>query len=147
MMPSGTPGGATVKNKAAACVDVCDYTTVGGIQGPMTCGPFYIPYQNAESTSFRIITNTTNCAFDTVSIIPWHSSVAPVTNDIVATLAIFDDDGTGGTCGGAQCVSYVAPFALAGWVYVTSNGAVVGGASCPSFKLRMMQGDSEWVLH
>ena len=143
MLPAGI-GGATVKNKAASCIDVCDFTAISGV---MTCGPFYFPYQNADSTTFRIITNTTNCAFDTVSILLWHSSTAPITNDVTSTLAIFDDDGTGGSCAGAVCTAYVAPYALAGYVYITSGASSVGGASCTSFKVRMTQGDSEWVSH
>ena len=133
-----SPTGRTLRNEAAgSCVDICDYA--GAPAATITCGPIWMPLQNAASTSFTVMAETANCAFDTLDIVRTLTPNDPADNwkEILGTL---DDDGTGGSCGGAICVGLHVPYPIAGYIWVTSNGANVGGAACTGFKLRMTQG-------
>lgn len=134
--PSTEETGSTVKNTAGSCVDLLDYTSINGaITG---AGPFWLPLQNSPSTKFTIMGNSTNCAFDTLDVVLTKTSGSPADNwkEVLGTL---DDDGTGGSCGGASCVALHVPYEIDGYIWITSNGATIGGASCTSFKLRMTQ--------
>ena len=131
------PTGRTDRNEVVgSCVDVCDYTS---INGALTCGPIWMPLQNAASTSFTVMADVSDCPFDTLDIVRTLTSGSPADNwkEVLGTL---DDDGTGGTCGGAICVGLHVPYPIAGYIWVTSNGATVGSGTCASFKLRMTQG-------
>lgn len=134
--PSTEETGSTVENTAGSCVDLLD----GAINGAVTsAGPFWMPLQNASSTAFTIMADISDCPFDTLDIVRTLTSGSPADNwkEVLGTL---DDDGTGGTCGGAICVGLHVPYPIAGYIWVTSNGATVGSGTCASFKLRMTQG-------
>ena len=130
------PRGEPRNEIAGSCVDILDYTS---INGAVTAGPFWMPLQNSPSTKFTIMGNSTNCAFDTLDVVLTKTSGSPADNwkEVLGTL---DDDGTGGSCGGAICVALHVPYEIDGYIWITSNGATIGGGSCTSFKLRMTQG-------
>ena len=58
--PSTEPAGSTPKNTPESCIDVCDYSGAPAINGGLTCGPIWIPNQNAASTSFMVIADATS---------------------------------------------------------------------------------------
>ncbi len=135
--PSTVEAGSTTTNTAGSCVDILDYTSINSaITG---AGPFWMPLQNAPSTTFSIMADESDCAFDTLDIVRTMTSGNPADNwkEVLGTL---DNDGTGGSCGGAICVGLHIPYQIAGYIWITSNGATVGGPTCSSFKLRMTQG-------
>ena len=119
------------------CIDVCDKSNQNGA---MTCGPIWAPVQDAFVTEWKVVGNSTNCAFDTVDIIEWDTSTAPSSEHTII-LGTLDDDGAA-DCGlgiNIACKAARVSGGPFGYVYVTSNGATVGGASCTSFKIRMCQ--------
>lgn len=137
--PSTANTAETINNVAGSCVDICDYAGSPAINGVLTCGPIWMPLQNAASTTFAIMADESDCLFDTVDIVRTLSATDPA-NDWQVVLGTLDDDGTGGSCGASPCIGLDVPYPIAGYIWVTSNAATVGGAGCTSFKLRMTQG-------
>lgn len=133
--PSTVDRASTIENTAGSCVDLLDYTS---INASVIAGPFWMPLQNSPSTKFTIMGDASDCLFDTLDIVLTKTSGSPADNwkEVLGTL---DDDGTGGSCGGASCIALHVPYEIDGYIWITSNGATIGGASCTSFKLRMTQ--------
>ena len=121
-----------------ACMDVCDKTNPNA---STTCGPVWPPVPDATYSEFRVIATTTPaCAFDTIDIVEWNTMTAPVTEQMTV-LGTLDDDGAV-DCGlGANvaCNTLRIEGPIFGMVWLTSNGATVGGATCTSFKVRLCQ--------
>ncbi len=130
---------ATPRGVADSCTDVCDYAGAPAIDGALSCGPIWIPNQNSVSTSFHIIASSANCTFDNVDVVHWHTATAPSSQHMVV-LGTLDDDSGCGIRGTTPCLGVHVPYPIAGYIFVTSGAVGVGGASCTSFKIRMMQG-------
>ena len=133
--PTTVDAASLVNNVEGACVDVCD---PGAQNGAITCGPIWLPVQGADTTSFEIEANSTNCTFDSVDIVSWDTGTAP-SSEHMPTLGTLDNDSGCGSAGTSPCLMVVVPYPIFGYVYVHSNSVSVGGASCTSFKVRMKQ--------
>ena len=121
--------------KSKLLCDLGDGVTPGTPNGLVTCGPIWVG-ETAGASSVEIVVDAeaANCAIDELAVVTLLSSVT--VGRTLPAYQVLDDDGAGGTCGGAgfPCLGYRTTGGIGPWLYGIST-ATVGGAACTKVRV------------